>query len=254
MQFNGFEQLCINFCNEKLQQLFNHHMFVLEQEEYLREGIDWQMVDFGMDLQSCITMFEKPMGILAILEEESLFPKASDKTFEEKLKSNHLGKSPNFSKPSTKFDKNASFGIVHYAATVSYNVTGWLEKNKDPLNDTVVDILKNGSNSNFPPLYLFYVVSYLSTKSTYFADLIVHIFSDHPGQSGTADDNKGKKGKKGKSGGKTVSTFYKAQLDDLMSTLHATEPHFIRCIVPNNNKMPGEIDSALVLHQGWMGA
>ena len=203
-------------------------MFVLEQEEYLREGIDWQMVDFGMDLQACITMFEKPMGILAILEEESLFPKASDKTFEDKLKSNHLGKSPNFSKASTKFDKQAHFAIVHYAATVSYNVTGWLEKNKDPLNDTVVDILKNGSNS-----------------------LIVHIFADHPGQSGTADDNKGKKGgKKGKSGGKTVSTFYKAQLDDLMSTLHATEPHFIRCIVPNNNKMPGEIDSALVLHQG----
>ena len=159
MQFNGFEQLCINFCNEKLQQFFNHHMFVLEQEEYLREGIDWQMVDFGMDLQACITMFEKPMGILAILEEESLFPKASDKTFEEKLKSNHLGKSPNFSKPSTKFDKQAHFAIVHYAATVSYNVTGWLEKNKDPLNDTVVDILKNGSNS-----------------------LIQHIFADHPGQ------------------------------------------------------------------------
>ena len=229
MQFNGFEQLCINFCNEKLQQFFNHHMFVLEQEEYLREGIDWQMVDFGMDLQACITMFEKPMGILAILEEESLFPKASDKTFEDKLKSNHLGKSPNFSKPSTKFDKQAHFAIVHYAATVSYNVTGWLEKNKDPLNDTVVDILKNGSNR-----------------------LIVHIFADHPGQSGGAADDGKKKGKKGKSGGKTVSTFYKGQLDDLMSTLHATEPHFIRCIVPNNNKMPGEIDSALVLHQGQL--
>ncbi len=97
-QFNGFEQLCINFCNEKLQQFFNHHMFVLEQEEYIREGINWEMVDFGMDLQACITMFEKPMGILAILEEESLFPKATDKTFEEKLKANHLGKSPNFAK------------------------------------------------------------------------------------------------------------------------------------------------------------
>merc|ERR1711874_744644 len=125
---------CINFCNEKLQQFFNHHMFVLEQEEYLKEGIDWEMVDFGMDLQSCITMFEKPLGIVAILEEESLFPKATDKTFEEKLKANH------------KTDKNAHFAIIHYAGTVSYNVTGWLEKNKDPLNDTVVELLKSGSN------------------------------------------------------------------------------------------------------------
>ena len=204
-------------------------MFVLEQEEYIKEGIDWAMVDFGMDLQACITMFEKPMGILAILEEETLFPKATDKSFEDKLKSNHLGKSANFSKPSTKTDKSAHFAVIHYAGTVSYNLTGWLEKNKDPLNDTVVELLKNGSN-----------------------ELVVHVFADHPGQ-GTSDDakgGKGGKGKKGKGGGsKTVSSFYKSQLDSLMSTLHATEPHFIRCIVPNGNKMPGEIDSALVLHQ-----
>ncbi|XP_040566481.1 myosin-3 [Lepeophtheirus salmonis] len=226
--YNGFEQLCINFCNEKLQQFFNHHMFVLEQEEYLKEGIDWEMVDFGMDLQSCITMFEKPMGILAILEEESLFPKATDKTFEDKLKTNHLGKSSNFTKASTKTDKSAHFAIVHYAGTVSYNLTGWLEKNKDPLNETVVELFKNGSNK-----------------------LTVHIFADHPGQgSQPHDDAKGKKGgKKAKGGHKTVSSFYKLQLDSLMSTLHATEPHFIRCIVPNGNKAPGEIDSALVLHQ-----
>ena len=122
--FNGFEQLCFNFCNEKLQQFFNHHTFVLEQEEYLKEGIDWAMVDFGMDLQNCINLFEKPMGILAILEEESLFPKATDKSFEEKLKANHLGKSGNFAKASTKTDRNAHFAIVHYAGTVSYNLTG----------------------------------------------------------------------------------------------------------------------------------
>merc|ERR1740128_1438018 len=74
----GFEQICINYVNEKLQQFFNSHMFTLEQEEYVREGLDWANVDFGMDLQKCIDMFEKPMGLLAVFEEESLFPKATD--------------------------------------------------------------------------------------------------------------------------------------------------------------------------------
>merc|ERR1712173_96004 len=144
-EYNGFEQISINFVNEKLQQFFNHHMFVVEQEEYVKEGIDWEMVDFGMDLAAAIIMFEKPMGIWAILEEESLFPKATDKSFEEKLKAS-LGKLPCFAKAKSATDKNAHFACVHYAGTVSYNVTGWLEKNKDPVNDTVVDVLKRSAN------------------------------------------------------------------------------------------------------------
>merc|ERR1711878_225926 len=160
--YNGFEQLCINFANEKLQQFFNQHMFVLEQEEYVREGLEWGNVDFGMDLQKCIDMFEKPMGLLAIFEEESLFPKATDETFRGKLMDNLLGKPAcqNFCKPLMSApDKNAHFGVIHYAATVSYNLTGWLEKNKDPLNDTVVQLMKDGSNA-----------------------LLVQCFLDHPGQ------------------------------------------------------------------------
>merc|ERR1712156_1054406 len=82
------------------------------------------MVDFGMDLAACIIMFEKPMGIWAILEEESLFPKATDKSFEEKLKAS-LGKLPCFAKAKSATDPNAHFACVHYAGTVSYNVTGW---------------------------------------------------------------------------------------------------------------------------------
>merc|ERR1719336_1367803 len=157
--YNGFEQISINFVNEKLQQFFNHHMFVVEQEEYVSEGIDWEMVDFGMDLAAAIIMFEKPMGIWAILEEESLFPKATDKSFEEKLKAS-LGKLPVFLKPQSKTDKNAHFAISHYAGIVSYNVTGWLEKNKDPVNDSVVEIMK----SNSP------------------CELLILLWEDHPGQ------------------------------------------------------------------------
>ncbi|XP_042243027.1 myosin heavy chain, muscle-like isoform X5 [Homarus americanus] len=227
--FNGFEQLCINFTNEKLQQFFNHHMFVLEQEEYKREGINWVFIDFGLDLQACIELIEKPLGILSILEEESMFPKATDKSFEEKLKTNHLGKSPNFIKPKPPKpgQAEAHFAIVHYAGTVPYNLTGWLEKNKDPLNDTVVDQLKKANNT-----------------------LSVEIFFDHAGQSGGADVSGGKGGKRAKgSGFQTVSGMYKEQLNNLMTVLRSTAPHFIRCIIPNEIKAPGVIDAALVMHQ-----
>ncbi|XP_011506381.1 PREDICTED: myosin heavy chain, muscle isoform X10 [Ceratosolen solmsi marchali] len=226
--YNGFEQLCINFTNEKLQQFFNHHMFVLEQEEYQREGIEWAFIDFGMDLLACIELIEKPMGILSILEEESMFPKATDKTFEEKLNNNHLGKSPNFLKPKPPKpgQQAAHFAIGHYAGNVPYNITGWLEKNKDPLNDTLVDQYKKSGNK-----------------------LLVEIFADHPGQSGDAGGKGG--GGRGKKGGgfSTVSSSYKEQLNNLMTTLRATQPHFVRCIIPNELKQPGVIDSHLVMHQ-----
>nr|XP_008196509.1 PREDICTED: myosin heavy chain, muscle isoform X6 [Tribolium castaneum] len=227
--YNGFEQLCINFTNEKLQQFFNHHMFVLEQEEYKAEGIQWTFIDFGMDLLACIELIEKPMGILSILEEESMFPKATDKTFEEKLNTNHLGKSPNFLKPKPPKpgQQAAHFAIGHYAGNVPYNITGWLEKNKDPLNDTVVDLYKKGTNK-----------------------LLVEIFADHPGQSGAPDAGGGKGGKRPKgSAFQTVSSLYREQLNNLMTTLRSTQPHFVRCIIPNELKQPGVIDSHLVMHQ-----
>ncbi|CAG9865468.1 unnamed protein product [Phyllotreta striolata] len=225
-KYNGFEQLCINYSNEKMQQFYNHHMFILEQEEYEREGITWKFIDFGMDLQPCIDLIEKPMGILSILEEESMFPKATDKTFEEKLNTNHLGKSPNFQKPKPPKPGQvaAHFTLGHYAGNVPYNITGWLEKNKDPLNDTVVDLFKKGSNA-----------------------LVIEIFADHPGQSGGAAE-KGAKRTKG-SAFQTVSSLYREQLNNLMTTLRSTQPHFVRCIIPNELKQPGVIDSHLVMHQ-----
>merc|ERR1712117_796185 len=156
-------------------------------------------------------------------EEESLFPKATDETFKNKLMDNMLGKFPNFAKPNPRPDPDAHFAIVHYAATVSYNLTGWLEKNKDPLNDTIVEVIKNGGNS-----------------------LAIQCFADHPGQPLEAPKDQDRK-KKG--GGKTVSSYFKGQLDDLMTTLYKTEPHFIRCVVPNTHKIPGGVEPDLVMHQ-----
>merc|ERR1711962_1273056 len=122
----------------------------------------------------------------------------------------------------------AHFGCCHYAGTVNYNITGWLEKNKDPLNDTVVDQLKKGSN-----------------------ELLVMLFANHPGQSAPAEEKgKGGKGGKKKSGGfKTVSSGYRDQLNNLLVTLNATDPHFIRCIVPNETKTPGLCTASLIMHQ-----
>merc|ERR1712142_1090836 len=164
-------------------------------------------------------------GIWAILEEESLFPKATDKSFEEKLKAS-LGKLPVFLKPQSKTDTRAHFAISHYAGIVSYNVTNWLEKNKDPVNDTVVEVIKSSSN----------------------IELLVHLWRDHPGQPTTTPKEEGKKKKKA-GGGKTVSSVCLVSLGELMTTLYACEPHFVRCLVPNTHKKPGDVEPPLIMHQ-----
>uniref|UniRef100_A0AAY4AFE7 Myosin heavy chain 7 n=1 Tax=Denticeps clupeoides TaxID=299321 RepID=A0AAY4AFE7_9TELE len=229
--FNTFEQMCINFTNEKLQQFFNHHMFVLEQEEYKKEGIDWEFIDFGMDLQACIDLIEKPMGIMSILEEECMFPKASDATFKAKLYDNHLGKSNNFQKPRiVKGKPEAHFSLVHYAGTVDYNICNWLVKNKDPLNETVVGLYQ---------------------KST--MKLLSYLFAGYAGADSATESGggKGKDGGKKKKGSsfQTVSALHRENLNKLMTNLRSTHPHFVRCIIPNETKTPGAMENPLVMHQ-----
>uniref|UniRef100_L7N3J9 Myosin-4-like n=1 Tax=Xenopus tropicalis TaxID=8364 RepID=L7N3J9_XENTR len=223
--FNSLEQLCINFTNEKLQQFFNHHMFVLEQEEYKKEGIDWEFIDFGMDLAACIELIEKPMGIFSILEEECMFPKATDTSFKNKLYDQHLGKSNNFQKPKPgKGKAEAHFSLVHYAGTVDYNISGWLDKNKDPLNETVIGLYQKSSVKLLSFLYSAY--------------------------SGTDADTGGKKGGKKKgSSFQTVSALFRENLNKLMANLRSTHPHFVRCLIPNETKTPGAMDHYLVMHQ-----
>ncbi|XP_036610529.1 myosin-2 isoform X2 [Trichosurus vulpecula] len=222
--FNSLEQLCINFTNEKLQQFFNHHMFVLEQEEYKKEGIEWTFIDFGMDLAACIELIEKPMGIFSILEEECMFPKATDTSFKNKLYEQHLGKSSNFQKPKVvKGKAEAHFSLIHYAGTVDYNIVGWLDKNKDPLNETVVGLYQKSSMKT-----------------------LAHLFSaTQTGGGGGAKKGSKKKG----SSFQTVSALFRENLNKLMTNLRSTHPHFVRCIIPNETKTPGAMEHELVLHQ-----
>uniref|UniRef100_A0A3B4WBE6 Uncharacterized protein n=1 Tax=Seriola lalandi dorsalis TaxID=1841481 RepID=A0A3B4WBE6_SERLL len=220
--FNSLEQLCINFTNEKLQQFFNHHMFVLEQEEYKKEGIEWEFIDFGMDLAACIELIEKPMGIFSILEEECMFPKASDTTFKNKLHDQHLGKTKAFEKPKpAKGKAEAHFSLVHYAGTVDYNISGWLDKNKDPLNDSVVQLYQKSSNK-----------------------LLAFLYAAHAEAAGG-----GKKGKKKGGSFQTVSALFRENLGKLMTNLRSTHPHFVRCLIPNETKTPGLMENFLVIHQ-----
>ncbi|XP_062294436.1 myosin heavy chain, fast skeletal muscle-like [Scomber scombrus] len=228
--FNSMEQICINFTNEKLQQFFNHHMFVLEQEEYKKEGIDWEFIDFGMDLAACIELIEKPMGIFSILEEECMFPKASDTSFKNKLYDQHLGKNHAFQKPKVvKGKPEAHFTLLHYAGTVDYNITGWLDKNKDPLNESVVQLYQKSPMKLLALLYA----------------------SFSGGDESGGDAGKGaKKGAKKKGGSfQTVSAVFRENLGKLMTNLRSTHPHFVRCLIPNEVKTPGIMDNHLVIHQ-----
>ncbi|XP_032995377.1 myosin-1B [Lacerta agilis] len=219
--YNSLEQLCINFTNEKLQQFFNHHMFVLEQEEYKKEGIEWEFIDFGMDLAACIELIEKPMGIFSILEEECMFPKATDTSFKNKLYEQHLGKCKNFEKPKPgKGKAEAHFALVHYAGTVDYNISGWLDKNKDPLNESVIQLYQKSSMKT-----------------------LALLFADRPPEEGK------KAAKKKGSSFQTVSALFRENLNKLMSNLKSTHPHFVRCLIPNETKTPGAMEHDLVLHQ-----
>jgi len=214
-ELNTLEQLLINYTNERLQQFFNHHMFVQEQEEYKAEGIQWAFIDFGMDLLATIELIEKKMGILSMLEEECIVPKATDKTYLEKLMGKHLGKNPKFGKPkpAKKGKPEAHFELAHYAGTVGYNVTGWLFKNKDPVNDAVIGMMQGATNA-----------------------VTALVFQE------TGEKKKG-------SSMATISAAHRESLLKLMASLHSTHPHFVRCIIPNEIKKSGHVDAPLVMHQ-----
>lgn len=217
-QKNSFEQFCINYANERLQQHFNRHLFKLEQEDYEADGIDWAKVDFE-DNQECLNLFEKkPLGLLSLLDEESKFPKATDLTFANKLEQ-HL--SSNFC---FKGGRDGAFSIRHYAGQVSYDTSGFLEKNRDPLHSDSLNLLLS---CNSPLLRLLaFSMHDLSHKSI---DQNVQSALDTQKQS--------------------VATKFKTQLYKLMQQLEDTTPHFIRCIKPNSKQLSGVYEKDIVLQQ-----
>ncbi|XP_048373048.1 myosin-10-like isoform X2 [Sphaerodactylus townsendi] len=255
-QLNSFEQLCINYTNEKLQQLFNHTMFVLEQEEYQREGIEWNFIDFGLDLQPCIDLIERPAnppGVLALLDEECWFPKATDKSFVEKV-SQEQGTHPKFQKPRQLRDR-ADFCIIHYAGRVDYKADEWLMKNMDPLNDNVATLLHQSADRFTAELWKDEIQN---IQKVYFFDSYA-VAPQGPAEmdrivgldqvSGMGDLAFGSSYKTKKGMFRTVGQLYKESLSKLMSTLRNTNPNFVRCIIPNHEKRAGKLEPHLVLDQ-----
>uniref|UniRef100_A0A8L8K2M3 Myosin motor domain-containing protein n=1 Tax=Heligmosomoides polygyrus TaxID=6339 RepID=A0A8L8K2M3_HELPZ len=217
VQKNSFEQLCINYTNEKLQAFFNHFMFVREQSEYIEEGIQWTQSDFALDLQPTIDIIEKPLGLLSLLEEECVVPNGSDQSLLNKLCTS-LEKFPQFrkAKQSQRCQSVRHFTIKHYAGSVDYNIDSWVEKNRDVIENAVLEVMgesvKPLVKSLFPP-----GECYLSGPIRL---ALASCLCRNPNQ-----------------------------LSSLLDTLSSSSAHFIRCVVPNYERLPNKIDGPLVLNQ-----
>ncbi|XP_045142403.1 unconventional myosin-Vc [Echinops telfairi] len=225
---NSFEQFCINYANEKLQQQFNLHVFKLEQEEYMKEDIPWTLIDF-YDNQPVIDLIEAKMGILDLLDEECLLPHGTDENWLQKLYNHFANKNTLFEKPRMS---NTSFIIQHFADKVEYRCEGFLEKNRDTVYDMLVEILRA---SKF--------------------DLCAHFFQEHPvpsspfGSMITVKSAKQVVKPNNKHFRTTVGNKFCSSLYLLMETLNATTPHYVRCIKPNDEKLPFEFDSQRIVQQ-----
>uniref|UniRef100_A0A673KXG7 Unconventional myosin-Vb n=1 Tax=Sinocyclocheilus rhinocerous TaxID=307959 RepID=A0A673KXG7_9TELE len=228
-EINSFEQFCINYANEKLQQQFNSHVFKLEQEEYMKEQIPWTLIDF-YDNQPCIDLIEAKLGILDLLDEECKVPKGTDQNWAQKLYGKHSN-SGHFEKPRMS---NRSFIVVHFADKVEYQCDGFLEKNRDTVYEEQINILKasqfqlvadlfhDGKDSG-PP----------TSKSSK-----INVRAAKPVPKGHNREHR-----------KSVGTQFRNSLHLLMETLNATTPHYVRCIKPNDYKESFVFDSRRAVQQ-----
>jgi myosin V len=216
---NDFEQFCINLANEKLQQHFNQHVFKMEQAEYAREEIEWSYIEF-VDNQDVLDLIEGRMGVLDLLDESCRFPKATHEDFAQKLSSTTtVADSARFSKPRLA---QTDFTLAHYAGSVTYRTNNFLVKNRD-----------------------FIVAEHQLLMGSSSLELVRSLF---PSQD-ASDVTPNARGPASSYKFSSVGSQFKRQLGDLMETLHAMEPHYIRCIKPNSINVPMEFENSNVLHQ-----
>ncbi|XP_047907012.1 unconventional myosin-VIIa isoform X3 [Anser cygnoides] len=209
---NSFEQLCINFANENLQQFFVRHVFKLEQEEYNLEHINWQHIEFT-DNQDALDMIAiKPMNIISLIDEESKFPKGTDGTMLHKLNSQHK-LNTNYIPPKNNYE--TQFGINHFAGIVYYETKGFLEKNRDTLHGDIIQLVHSSKNKFI--------------KQIFQADVAM--------------------GAETRKRSPTLSSQFKRSLELLMRTLSVCQPFFVRCIKPNEYKKPMLFDRELCVRQ-----
>ncbi|VFV37094.1 myosin-viia-like [Lynx pardinus] len=209
---NSFEQLCINFANEHLQQFFVRHVFKLEQEEYDLESIDWLHIEFTDNQDALDMIANKPMNIISLIDEESKFPKGTDTTMLHKLNSQHKLNS-NYIPP--KNNHETQFGINHFAGIVYYESQGFLEKNRDTLHGDIIQLVHSSRNKFI--------------KQIFQADVAM--------------------GAETRKRSPTLSSQFKRSLELLMRTLGACQPFFVRCIKPNEFKKPMLFDRHLCVRQ-----
>ncbi|XP_074787468.1 unconventional myosin-Vb isoform X2 [Athene noctua] len=231
-EVNSFEQFCINYANEKLQQQFNLHVFKLEQEEYMKEGIPWTLIDF-YDNQPCIDLIEAKLGILDLLDEECKVPKGTDQNWVQKLYDRHTG-SQHFQKPRMS---NTSFIILHFADKVEYESEGFLEKNRDTVYEEQINILRASKYQMVASLFQDEKDA-APTTSIRKGTAKISIRSTRPVIKSANKEHK-----------KTVGHQFRNSLHLLMETLNATTPHYVRCIKPNDEKLSFKFDPKRVVQQ-----
>uniref|UniRef100_A0A8C4RZM5 non-specific serine/threonine protein kinase n=1 Tax=Erpetoichthys calabaricus TaxID=27687 RepID=A0A8C4RZM5_ERPCA len=277
---NSFEQLCINIANEQIQFYFNQHIFAWEQNEYLNEDVDARVIEYE-DNRPLLDMFlQKPMGLLSLLDEESRFPQATDQTLVEKFEDNL--KSKNFWRPKRV---DLSFGVHHYAGKVLYSATGFLAKNRDMLPADIVLLLRSSENELIRKL----VTNPLTktgnlahtrgkgvglnrprTPQKTIHATKVRLLMKHPGACGLSKSSRYPicffcccfLFAQSDSGDathhprettnmrtQTVASYFRYSLMDLLSKMVAGQPHFVRCIKPNNDRQASKFDREKVLVQ-----